>query len=118
MIFAISLQSIGRTSTLTLNRSRTIFVFTALFYGTSLETTYGNENMKLTLSVLTSFCRLSTLLVFTGEGLIEMKLKEHAATWPPDITMEDASQASGIPPNADLADVVLDVRNGFLESFA
>jgi hypothetical protein len=26
---------------------------------------------------MTSFCRLATPLVFTGEGLIQMKLKEH-----------------------------------------
>jgi hypothetical protein len=62
---------------------------------------------------MTSFCRLPTLLVVTGEGLIEMKLKEHAATWPPDMTMRDASQTPGIPPKADLADVVWDVRNVF-----
>ncbi|MGB7951736.1 MAG: hypothetical protein WCH75_28955, partial [Candidatus Binatia bacterium] len=67
----------------------------------------ANEKNKLTLPVMTSFCRVSTLLVFTGEGLIEMKLKEHAATWPHDITMGDASQTPGIPPKADLADVIL-----------
>ncbi len=42
-----------------------------------------------------------------------MKLKEYAVTWPPDITMGDASQTPSIPPKADLADTILDVRNGF-----
>ena len=42
-----------------------------------------------------------------------MKLKEYVETWPPDITMSDASQTPAIPPKADLADVVLDVQNGF-----
>jgi len=43
----------------------------------------------------------------------ETKLKEYAETWPPDISEGDASQTRGIPPKSDLADVVLNVRNGF-----
>ena len=42
-----------------------------------------------------------------------MKLKEYGGIWPPDITMGDASPTPSIPPKADLADVVLNVRNGF-----
>ena len=48
-----------------------------------------------------------------GDELIEMKLKEYAVTWPPDITIGDASHTPRIPPRAELADVVLDVKNGF-----
>ena len=42
-----------------------------------------------------------------------MKLKEYAKTWPPDITMGDASQTPSIPPKANLTDVIINVGNGF-----
>jgi hypothetical protein len=40
-----------------------------------------------------------------------MLLKEYGATWPPNITIVDASANPDIPPKADLADEVLNVKN-------
>ena len=42
-----------------------------------------------------------------------MLLKEYSASWPPSITVSDAELApqAAMPPNAELGDVVLKVRN-------